>query len=61
MTAFTTPFGRFMYVVMPQGHVNAACEWAKIVQDVFKDIPQDELLVYQNDILVIEGNLQKHI
>ncbi len=60
-TAFTTPIGRFQFIVMPQGHKNSANFFAEIVADVFKDIPQKELLVYQDDILVIEGDLEKHI
>ena len=54
-------FGQFRYNVMPMGFKNSPAHYQRVMDDLFRSIPQSELLVYIDDILVhsptIESNL----
>ena len=62
LTAFSTPDGHYQYRVMTMGSKNAANIWAMIVSDNFGDIPPDELIVYQDDLVNhTSTNLADHL
>ena len=54
-------FGQFRYNVMPMGFKNSPAHYQRVMDDLFRSIPQSELLVYIDDLLVhsptIESNL----
>ena len=54
-------YGQFRYNVMPQGFKNSPAHFQRVMDDLFRCVPQSELLVYIDDLLVhsptIEDNL----
>ena len=54
-------FGQFRYNVMPMGFKNSPAHFQRVMDDLFRSVPQSELLVYIDDLLIhsptIEDNL----
>lgn len=59
-TAFRTPFGTFEYLVMPFGLTNAPGVFQHFMNDIFRDILGDFMVVYLDDILVFSTNQHDH-
>uniref|UniRef100_A0A8C5MC00 Gypsy retrotransposon integrase-like protein 1 n=1 Tax=Leptobrachium leishanense TaxID=445787 RepID=A0A8C5MC00_9ANUR len=59
-TAFRTRYGHFEYLVMPYGLCNAPASFQYLVNDIFRDILDQYIIVYLDDILVYSDNLQDH-
>jgi len=50
--AITTDFGQFTWLSMPMGGKNAPSVFQRLMDNVFQSIPQDELVIYLDDLLV---------
>jgi len=51
-TAFNTPSGHYEYLVMPFGLTNASAVFQALVNDVLRDMLNEFLFVYLDDILI---------
>ncbi|KAI2661374.1 Transposon Tf2-6 polyprotein [Labeo rohita] len=60
-TAFNTPRGHFEYLVMPFGLSNAPAVFQALVNDVLKDMIDQFIYVYLDDILIFSHSLQEHV
>ncbi|GBG69889.1 hypothetical protein CBR_g4717 [Chara braunii] len=60
-TAFRSHFGHYEFTVMPFGLTNAPATFETAMNDIFRDILKEYLLVYLNDILVYSRTLEDHI
>jgi hypothetical protein len=58
-TAFTTPFGRYEWNVMPFGLKNAPSEFQKIMNEIF--LPYTSfIIVYIDDVLIFSQDIDQH-
>ena len=60
-TAFTTPYGRFQWCVLPQGALNSSKLYSKVTLDTLHHIPKTELINYIDDSLVHSRRFLKHM
>ncbi|GBG61900.1 hypothetical protein CBR_g26064 [Chara braunii] len=60
-TAFRSRFGHFEFTVMPFGLTNAPATFQTTMNDIFRGILEEYVLVYLNDILVYSRTLKNHI
>ncbi len=60
-TAFNTPRGHFEYLVLPFGLSNAPVVFQALVNDVLRDMLDQFLYVYLDDILIFSHSLQEHV
>ncbi len=60
-TAFNTPRGHFEYLVMPFGLSNAPAVFQALVNDVLRDMVDQFIYVYLDDILIFSRSLQEHV
>ncbi len=60
-TAFNTPRGLFEYLVMPFGLSNAPAVFQALVNDVLRDMVDQFIYVYLDDILIFSRSLQEHV
>ncbi|KAL0199933.1 hypothetical protein M9458_003120, partial [Cirrhinus mrigala] len=60
-TAFNTPRGHFEYQVMPFGLSNAPVVFQAFVNDVLRDMVDQFIYVYLDDILIFSSSLQEHV
>jgi len=60
-TAFTTPWGTFMYLNMPFGLMNAGATFQRAMDTVFAKEIHDFLVVYQDDITVFSKSDNEHL
>ncbi|KAF7640779.1 hypothetical protein LDENG_00014940, partial [Lucifuga dentata] len=60
-TAFNTSSGHYEYLVMPFGLTNAPAIFQALVNDVLRDMINQFVFVYLDDILIFSKNLSDHI
>jgi hypothetical protein len=60
-TAFTTPWGTFMYVKMPFGLMNAGATFQRAMDIAFAKEIHDFLVIYLDDITVFSKSDQEHL
>lgn len=58
LTTFTTPFGRFRFLKVPYGLVNAPENFQRIMYEIFKDI--DGVEPYFDDIIIGSKSIEEH-
>lgn len=59
-TAFTVPFGRYEYKVMPFGLVGAPATFQRIMNEMLGDLPQFAA-AYLDDVVVFSTNWDDHV
>ncbi|GBG77055.1 hypothetical protein CBR_g23381 [Chara braunii] len=60
-TAFRSRFGHYKFTVMPFGPTNAPATFQTATDDIFRDIFEEYVLVYLDDILVYSRTLEDHL
>ncbi len=60
-TAFNTPRGHFEYCILPFGLSNAPAVFQALVNDVLREMLDQFIYVYLDDILIFSHSLQEHV
>ncbi|GBG76513.1 hypothetical protein CBR_g22261 [Chara braunii] len=60
-TVFRSHFHHYQFTVMPFGLTNAPATFQRAMNDIFRDILKQYVLVYLNDILVYRRTLKEHL
>ena len=60
-TAFTTPWGTFMYLRMPFGLMNAGATFQREMDYAFRDLIQKIIEIYQDDLTVVSKERKDHL
>ncbi|MBW0547575.1 hypothetical protein O181_087290 [Austropuccinia psidii MF-1] len=61
LTAFSTKYGSFEYLVMPFGITNAPASFQNLVNDIFQDLLDVYAVVYLDDIMVFSKSKEEHV
>ena len=59
-TAFSTARGHWQYRRMPFGLRNAPAAFQRAMQIILREFPRSKVIVYLDDILIIESSFEKH-
>lgn len=59
-TAFRTRYGHFEYNVMPFGLSNAPATFQHMINDIFRDMLDNFVIAYLDDILIFSATQQQH-
>ena len=59
-TTFRTRYGSFEWLVIPEGLTNAPAAFQRFMNDIFRDMLDDCVIVYLDDIVVYSNNLEVH-
>ena len=60
-SAFSTPFGHFEYAMMPFGLSNAPATFQRLMNHIFQDRLENDILVYLDDIIVFSETYEEHL
>ena len=60
-TSFTTPFGTYCYVRMPEGLRNAGCTFNRMIKKVLRDQLDRNISAYVDDVVVRSRKREDHI
>ena len=59
-TAFSTEFGAYQWTRMPMGTRNSPSVFARVMDEVLKDIPKSEICCYLDDCMVHSSDVETH-
>ena len=59
-TAFTTPWGTYVYVRMPFGLINAGATFQRAMDVAFHDYIKKFMVVYQDDLIAYSKKAEDH-
>ncbi|KAL0147890.1 hypothetical protein M9458_056811 [Cirrhinus mrigala] len=59
-TAFVTPTGHYEYQVMPYGLSNSPSIFQNFLNKIFRDMLNQFIIIYTDDILIYSPNLEEH-
>ena len=60
-TSFTTPFGTYCYIRMPEGLRNAGCTFNRMIKKVLGDQLDKNISAYVDDVVVRSRKREDHI
>ena len=60
-TAFTTPWGTFMYAKMPFGLMNAGATFQRAMDIAFVGLKDKFVLIYLDDLTVYSNSYEEHL
>ena len=60
-TAFRTRYGLYEYNVMPFGLCNAPASFQSIINEVLRELLNEGVIVYIDDILIYLETMEKHV
>jgi len=60
-TSFTTPFGTYCYVRMPEGLRNAGCTFNRMIKIILRDQLDKNISAYVDEVVVRSKKREDHI
>ena len=60
LTAFSTSRNQYQFKRLSFGLKNAPAVFQRIMQEILSDVPHDKVLIYLDDVLIIEDSFDKH-
>ena len=60
-TAFQTHYGSFEWLVMPFGLTNGPAAFQRFMNDIFRDLLDQCVVVYLDNILIYSNNPKQHM